>query len=801
MAFLNFATNRLLGTQEMNRFLKFIEEDGFRKLNNIDVGAYGIVRQTSDTNFNSFKVEGGTNTATIKIANESFAINSDGNIITQSAFDNLALPANDVWYWIKISHSFSAIEKGTIDISTTGVVTGTNTEFTKIFRGGKKFSKISFSASSNTGEYQVLEVVSDTEMTLSGNFVAETGIKFRNIGTFANNITVSNDDKYIFQYDSCDINFISETITNTAPTKIDDLEFFIARVQYNSTSETLLIEDKREEIYSSKAFSEFSEFDSYFSNTMPITGVEQVTWNFDESPKHENIVRIGWGFRSSSYTIDPKLRQITVNSGSGGVMRSTDDFVTGDFDGYRVYSSLLGTYYKITTSVKSGSSIILNVPGLIADKFLLSSLTIVPDADYVDFTFSPFTTISAQSKVTRKQITCPIYFGFFDLKLGVSSSSSSSYDLTHRFRKGGFVSNFITLKQDTVGYYDESSFTNLGDLKSNEGDRNRVPYTPSLISTGWLKLTAHPESYTNFTSKVDLGDLLTVNKRTLSFNDTQIDLTVGTDSLFQIFSGNLVLSQDLAINVETNSNPKAGNRFVLIIDANITLNNNNVIIAGNLNKGGSNILTLTKTDVDYAKWSNKRLVIECIYDGTVWNPYYIEKDSYQLGQVVMLANIDLGNFNGSGLGNDGTEYESLQLMNGNNGSVDISDRFIKGFESGVSNVGDLGGSHTKIINKENLPPHTHGAGTLTTDENTHSHKIFLRNSGSGVGSYRDAEFGRGGDDRLADPIRGTSTDQNIHSHSVAGATSDGSEAGINNTALNIEPKYLVLGFLQRIEKP
>lgn len=103
---------------------------------------------------------------------------------------------------------------------------------------------------------------------------------------------------------------------------------------------------------------------------------------------------------------------------------------------------------------------------------------------------------------------------------------------------------------------------------------------------------------------------------------------------------------------------------------------------------------------------------------------------------------------------------------------------------GTLAIGATGGSDT--ISSANLPPHTHGAGTLTADStgSAHSHDIDRK---AAAGSSTGVVRGNG-----TAETDGTTQNDGAHSHDVSGNTGDG---GFANTPF--VPEYLAIGFIIR----
>jgi len=387
MSKFKFSTNLFLEKQELDRFQRFLRDDGFVQHLLQNTFSFGLIKDVDDTNFDNFKVEAGTNAKTIKIANESFALDNVGRLITKEAEDNIAPPDDGKFHWVKVKHNFIVLEEGTVDIDVAGVLTGTGTLFTEVLRGKPNFpSRINFPASSlNTADsYEVNEVIDDTSGKLSGVFQAESGIKYTVLGTFTPGFVPSALEENPFQYDGTILEFIEETVLNTAPAKTDGLEFYIARVKVVGASVT--IEDKRLEFWKTKASFDLSFVDQVAN---PLIGVEDIKFADEFDTRERNQVSIAWGFRTTNWTLNSELRQITVADGVGGKFKTANDFTTGDFDGWRVYAKD-GSYRIITSSIKSGTQFNLILEVLDEDDYTtLDELHIVPNVEQVQIKTAP----------------------------------------------------------------------------------------------------------------------------------------------------------------------------------------------------------------------------------------------------------------------------------------------------------------------------------------------------------------------------------------------------------------------------
>lgn len=243
MSYLKFSDNLFLGKQELSRFKQYLDDTGFRRFFSLSVSNYGVV-QNATGSFTNFQTQIGTNTNSIKVL-AGYAIDSAINLITFPTTDNIPVPADSNWYWVKISFAYSANEQGTFSVDTAGNLTGVNSNLTAVLRGiPNNPSKIKFpNATLNTGEYFVNTITNDSSATLSGTFVNESNLTLSVVGSFTPDAVPLSGDKQIFQYDSCSMSLVLETVSNTPPTLISGKEFVIARVQ--NTGVGYNIQDKR----------------------------------------------------------------------------------------------------------------------------------------------------------------------------------------------------------------------------------------------------------------------------------------------------------------------------------------------------------------------------------------------------------------------------------------------------------------------------------------------------------------------------------------------------------------------------
>jgi microcystin-dependent protein len=126
------------------------------------------------------------------------------------------------------------------------------------------------------------------------------------------------------------------------------------------------------------------------------------------------------------------------------------------------------------------------------------------------------------------------------------------------------------------------------------------------------------------------------------------------------------------------------------------------------------------------------------------------------------------------------------ICNGTQGTPDLRGRFVICAGSSYAR-GTSGGSSTATLSVSTMPAHTHG--TFATDNFSHRHSLWARDSGSGGDSARNNE---GGDGTARTVNTGDSGGNHIHP--AGGLTnSTGSSA-----SFNIIPPYHVLIYIMKL---
>lgn len=651
MADFKFNPDLFLEVQELERFKDFLDIDGFRKNILENSVNFGLIKSYKDKSFLNSKVERDSDISgnkTIKISSVE-AINNSGQFIYSSGINNVVIPLTNQWFWVKIKHQYSTLEKGSVSLAINGDLVGVGTEFTKILRGMPNFpSRIKFSNSLfNTLEYDILEVIDDTHAIVahpasSGTGVAtfniEENLQYSIVGTFTPGVAIPTESKYPFRYDSVDLELVQESITNTRPTYIVGQEFYVARLMTDGTN--VLIQDKRIEYWETKGSSLIIEEEVA---TNPLIGIEAIKWQNSLSPANKNEVYVAWGMRSQNWSIDASRNIVTLYGSSlGGRFKAVDNFTNGDFDKWRIYTAN-GNYSRITSSTKQGQAINLTLDVLDVDNYSddggltfnsgVDWVLIVPDCEEVSLRFKANNTDSVDN--VDKTYTFPVNILFARCDLEVYKDPSCLYNVKYRYKTFKNYTEWSLIPDDSVGYFTETSFDSAGNLKSVDS-QVLYPYIGNDLG-GFIRLSLSPNSYSRFKGKVFLGDVLGIKTITTNFDGSSVyDLEVGFNEKYQYFTGNISLTNNLYISL-SDANATAGNTFKLHFKGNLTLGNYKIYVVKNY-ATGTPVIIKTIEAKDVVEMNNRLdgIVIDFTFnDLGTWDTFYQNYD--YLGSVVKLT--------------------------------------------------------------------------------------------------------------------------------------------------------------------
>jgi len=756
MGYLKFSENMFLEVAEFKRLQKFLDKNGIKRHTLINTDIFGLVRQAVLPQVGSIELadsfyvaKAGTPFDNV-IVNPGIAVDSDANLIINAKAQNLQVPNDGLWYWLKIKHKFDVKENGVVSIDTLGNMTGVGTEFTQILRGQPNYpAKIKFlnSTTGNADVYEVVKVINDTSAILQGDFTAEQDLEFGVYGTFTPGYPVPTDDQMIFQYDSVEIEMIPETVLGQAPNYLLNKEFYIARVRNNGVDVTL--QDKRINWWETEAMAYLKQIDRTLQN--PLIGVEAVKYDIGTSTRAKNLVELAWGFRTDKYTIDTSSKKISILIGEGGLYKDTSHFQSGDFNGWRLYAKN-GSWRTIIDSQKTGTQIVITLDVLEPTEYSINTLTnsdtvqdqifIAPPFEAIEFRFrqdgNP-TTLAAQivdDEDENPNPNWPTLEKKFRYNINTPLARASvpaldgcyKYNLTYRVKIFNEYTDWLVMPDDLIGYYNETSFDERGNLNSNQLDRTRVPYEGHL-EYGFIRLCEHPNSFNNFQEYIDTGDLFGVNTTEFANSTPTLNLVVGESKRYQHFKGQeLALSADMYIHLNRKDIDgnffREGNTFYIHIEQWINLSTFKLRIVEDFvdptnftelaNLDANDMMYVRNNTINNTSQNLRRgLFITCTYNE--FNHWIVSYDTETCpkGTTRMFKDIPSNTFDSSGNGQK-QGFWGWKRIDGMNDA----------FPVGTLNTGATGtleGENSVVLDASNMPRHTH-----TINDPGHTHDVTIK---------------------------------------------------------------------------
>jgi len=124
---------------------------------------------------------------------------------------------------------------------------------------------------------------------------------------------------------------------------------------------------------------------------------------------------------------------------------------------------------------------------------------------------------------------------------------------------------------------------------------------------------------------------------------------------------------------------------------------------------------------------------------------------------------------------------------GNNGTPDLINKFVKGGDS----PGETGGANSKTLSSSNIPSHSHSFSGSTNSTGAHRHGVYPH---AGEVQYGSGTSGAHGGDNGTQVRNGLTSSAGNHSHSVSGSTS----AYGSGSAFDNQPAFYKLIFIMRV---
>lgn len=335
MSKLKISDNLFLEVAELNRLVKFLNDDGYKRLIKPLITNYGIVSNEDNSYFKP--IAESSNSVRIK-AGLAFDSNLDAIVMKEDTI--LSVPNTGTKRWIVLSRKVSSAEEGIVSIAVDGTLTGTGTRFKEVLRGQPNFpTKVRFNSQLNDGEYEVVNVIQNDSAILSGSFQAESGLKYSVIGTFTPGFQVPDDRKEIYEYDSYNLRIVDSDVRPEL--KFDT--FIIGCVYYEDG--TIKILDER--IYC--MFNQRYEQRTNNAGESPITSLLQVSaiGSAVKSETIELIIEHGYTITDYNISIGSNVNIFQIISGKCNFYDEIIDIPDNVFNGWLLINRVNMNYLTI----------------------------------------------------------------------------------------------------------------------------------------------------------------------------------------------------------------------------------------------------------------------------------------------------------------------------------------------------------------------------------------------------------------------------------------------------------------------
>jgi hypothetical protein len=269
----NFNPDLFLGQQELEAYQTLLKQD-FKLFIERTTLNYGLLMKGVVNSSNkNYLIEASSETDCVKLSTESYAIDSDTNMIVSKPQNDILIPNDNNYWWLKVKFSNNylqaSIEDGLLSILSNGSVRGTrysltgkSTSFLTKLRGLPdypsviKFFKTDGTTLLNNKEYPVASVVSDTEIVIQGDFIEESNLQYAVVGSFTPLSQPSSVNKYPYRYNAA-LPFAQvygtivegTTDSSSAPEKIAGKEFYIAAVRNDGDNVFTIVDKRANETY------------------------------------------------------------------------------------------------------------------------------------------------------------------------------------------------------------------------------------------------------------------------------------------------------------------------------------------------------------------------------------------------------------------------------------------------------------------------------------------------------------------------------------------------------------------------
>ena len=477
--------DQFIGVPELNKLKKLLQEQGANHLWRNMIESFGIVSSPNDTNFTYFKVStnpiGGANTI---LVSDGIAIDEYFNVIVHANDDynraqlNTGISIPNGTNYLFMSHKVSNWEEGEVTISSTGVVTGTDTKFTEVLRAATKFPmKISFIGLNNavSSEYEVVSVSSDTICAIKGSSFPTGRLYYKVVGSFDYSKTIPAQNKDIYEYGGAQFRASVSSTPNAG-------EIPLAIIVVAGGTVTNIFDIRAQNMFklTQQVGSGVLKNSELNDLTNSITGIE-----FEEHTEDSaiNRVKVAWGLRSADWSYNANLSEFTFTSiSSGGIYGDDISNVPsglGDLNfmvGWRVYSFTSGeySYHSRVISASNVAGLIIQTDSGRKDASSTGApydIVVVPDGDYIEIKMhgvtgvlgglgvEPSARIGNNNRRTFKSEIFPIFSQYAVMDIDVSLRNGTQIQTSARLHQDGVTTKFTAIKAGD--YYGADKFNKI----------------------------------------------------------------------------------------------------------------------------------------------------------------------------------------------------------------------------------------------------------------------------------------------------------------------------------------------------
>lgn len=254
MSRINIHRGTFLEKEELVRMLSFLENrDDISAVLSLS-SSYGIVSPDSKAG-SSFAVSLTSKGNAVNIAG-GYIVTSENRAYKLSDVSEFAIPVDNQFYWIKVSSRERNYEDGVVQVDVSGNVSGT-VSFSGVVRSQSsgvptciRFVKSDGSTPKNSQVYQVVNIVDDNNIVLSGGqvFVKESDLRVVVLGSIPMGRRFTDEQlEGLYTFTDVEVGLVAETSTGQAPQKDAD-EYYIARIKNNGGN--IVWSDERSEFWS-----------------------------------------------------------------------------------------------------------------------------------------------------------------------------------------------------------------------------------------------------------------------------------------------------------------------------------------------------------------------------------------------------------------------------------------------------------------------------------------------------------------------------------------------------------------------